>query len=88
LSRNVPTIEQLSSDDVAGNKAWDEFVWACPSATFFHRAGWQRILRDVFKHPTHYLYAHEAGRITGVLPMAHVKTMLFGNALTSLPFAV
>jgi hypothetical protein len=30
----------------------------------------------------------EAGRITGVLPLAHVKSMLFGHALTSLPFAV
>ncbi len=27
-------------------------------------------------------------RITGVLPLAHVKSLLFGNALTSLPFAV
>ena len=25
------------------------------------------------------------GRITGVLPLAHVKSLLFGNALTSLP---
>ena len=84
----MPTIELLSPDDCAGCKTWDEFVLVCADATFFHRAGWQRILRDVFKHPTYYLYAHEAGRITGVLPLAHVKTLLFGNALTSLPFAV
>jgi hypothetical protein len=34
---------------------------ACPQATFFHRAGWQRILRDVFRHDTYFLYA-ERGR--------------------------
>ncbi len=84
----MPTIELLSPDDTVTAKAWDDFVLASPSASFFHRAGWQRVIGDIFRHPTHYLYAHEAGRITGVLPLAHVKTMLFGNALTSLPFAV
>ncbi len=61
---------------------------ACPKGTFFHRAGWQRILREVFRHDTYFLCAKDNGRITGVLPLAHVKSMLFGNALTSLPFAV
>ena len=61
---------------------------ACPQATFFHRAGWQRLLEQVFGHRTHYLCAVADNRITGVLPLAHVKSVLFGNALTSLPFAV
>ena len=61
---------------------------AAPKATFFHRAGWQHVLRSVFRHGTHYLKAERNGRIVGVLPLAHVKSMLFGNALTSLPFAV
>jgi FemAB-related protein (PEP-CTERM system-associated) len=82
------TIERLAPADVRGAVSWDAFVMACPQATFFHRAGWQTILRDVFKHDTHFLCAKVGGRITGVLPLAHVKSMLFGNALTSLPFAV
>lgn len=61
---------------------------ACPDATFFHRSGWQKILHEVFRHPTHFLYAEADGRIQGVLPLAHVKSRLFGNALTGLPFAV
>ena len=67
---------------------WDEFVRSAAGATFFHRAGWQTVLRDVFRHRTHFLFTEEAGRITGVLPLAHVKSMLFGQSLTSLPFAV
>jgi FemAB-related protein (PEP-CTERM system-associated) len=35
-----------------------------------------------------FLYAEEAGRIVGVLPLAHVASWLFGSALVSLPFAV
>jgi FemAB-related protein (PEP-CTERM system-associated) len=63
-------------------------VHACPAATFFHRAGWQTILRQVFRHDTHYLYAQAGGRMQGVLPLAHVNSLLFGSALVSLPFAV
>lgn len=60
----------------------------CPDATFFHRSGWQTIIHEVFRHPTHFLYAEADGQIQGVLPLAHVKSRLFGNALTGLPFAV
>ncbi|MBL0089985.1 MAG: FemAB family PEP-CTERM system-associated protein [Ideonella sp.] len=61
---------------------------ACPQATFFHRAGWQRVLREVYRHDTHFLYTEREGRVTGVLPLAHVRSLLFGNSLTGLPFAV
>jgi len=84
----MPTLQRLALGDTAMAAAWDAFVMACPQATFFHRAGWQRILSKVFGHRTHYLCAVSDNRITGVLPLAHVKSVLFGNALTSLPFAV
>jgi FemAB-related protein (PEP-CTERM system-associated) len=84
----VPVIERLDPRDAASAERWDAFVQACPQATFFHRAGWQRVIGDVFRHDTHYLCAVIDNRITGVLPLAHVKSMLFGSALTSLPFAV
>ena len=71
-----------------GCTAWDAYVLSASKATFFHRAGWQRVLRRVFRHDTHYLMARHEGRVVGVLPLAHVKSLLFGNALTSLPFAV
>lgn len=34
------------------------------------------------------MYAERGGNIEGVLPLAHVNSMMFGNALVSLPFAV
>jgi len=84
----LPTIERLHPGDTQQAAAWDRFVFECPGATFFHRSGWQRVLEQVFGHRTHYLFAVQDNRITGVLPLAHVKSLLFGNALTSLPFAV
>lgn len=81
-------VRLLSPDDSATAKKWDAYVLQATAATFFHRAGWQSIIREVFKHPTYFLYAERAGELLGILPLAHVKSRLFGNALTSIPFAV
>jgi FemAB-related protein (PEP-CTERM system-associated) len=73
--------------------AWDTFVDSSPQATFFHRFGWQRVLRDAFGHATWFLLAEEQAedqpaRIVGILPLAQVRSRLFGNKLASLPFCV
>ncbi|MDR1996222.1 FemAB family XrtA/PEP-CTERM system-associated protein [Azonexus sp.] len=81
-------IDRLDPSDNTGAARWDAFVNACPEATFFHRAAWQGIIREVFRHPTYFLYAHDGGEIRGVLPLARVNSLLFGNALVALPFAV
>jgi FemAB-related protein (PEP-CTERM system-associated) len=81
-------IRTLASDDRDGAARWDAFVAGCPGATFFHRAGWQQVMEDVFGHRTHFLYAQRGERIEGVLPLARVRSFLFGDALVSLPFAV
>lgn len=81
-------LRQLDPNDAAACARWDAFVLQCPQATFFHRAGWLTILRDVFKHQPYFLYAERAGQIEAVLPLGHVRSALFGKALVSLPFAV
>jgi FemAB-related protein (PEP-CTERM system-associated) len=65
---------------------WDGFVERCPDATFFHRIGWKEVIERCFGHRTHYLLAERAERIIGVLPLAEIKSFLFGHSLVSLPF--
>ena len=79
------TVKTLQAGDAP---RWDVFVHDCPEATFFHRAGWSTVLERAYGHRTHYLYAERAGRIEGVLPLGHIKSRLFGNALISNPFCV
>ncbi|MDQ3260373.1 MAG: FemAB family PEP-CTERM system-associated protein [Pseudomonadota bacterium] len=67
---------------------WDDFVNSCSEATFFHRAGWKEIMERAFGHRTFFLYAESNGEIQGVLPLAEVKSWLFGHSLCSLPFCV
>ena len=69
-------------------RRWDEFVADCGEATFFHRAGWKTVIEQAFGHRTSFLYAEADGRIEGVLPLAEVRSFLFGHTLVSLPFCV
>ena len=79
------TVHSLSESDF---KAWDAFVDAHPDATFFHRAGWKNVIETVFGHRTHFACASRSGEIRGVLPLVHVKNLLFGNRLVSTPFCM
>jgi FemAB-related protein (PEP-CTERM system-associated) len=67
---------------------WEAFVQRCAEATFFHRIEWRDLIEEVFRHDCHYLLAERDGGITGVLPLAEIKSRLFGHALVSLPFGV
>jgi FemAB-related protein (PEP-CTERM system-associated) len=67
---------------------WDEFVSGCPEATFFHRAGWKTVIERAFGHRTKFLLAEAGGAIEGVLPLAEMRSVLFGHSLLSLPFCV
>ena len=82
------TVHRLDPLDRPAASRWDAFALACPQATFFHRSAWQRILQQSFRHEGYFLYAQVDDRIEGVLPLAHVRSRLFGNALVALPFAV
>ena len=79
------TVRAFRTSDAA---RWDAFVSSCPAATFFHRIGWRTILEEEFRHRAHYLIAERGNAIVGVLPLAEVKSHLFGHSLVSLPFAV
>lgn len=66
---------------------WDAYVAQAARATFFHRAAWRGIVAGL-GHRCHYLYAERGGEITGVLPLAEIRSRLFGHALISTPFCV
>ena len=76
----------------AALRLWDAFVLACPQATFFHRAGWQSICSDVFRHDTYLPVRRQRrhGRIVGRVAArpCDQAACLFGNSLMGLPFAV
>ena len=84
MTKNIE-IKQLDS---RSPEKWDAFVESCPEATFFHKSAWKTVIEKAFGHSCHFLYAENDGAIEGVLPLGHVKSLLFGNTLISSPFCV
>ena len=84
----VHEVKQLDSSDLETVRAWDQFVLEHPQGTFFHRAAWQSVIAQQFKHKTYFLYVEHESKILAILPLANVNSWLFGNSLSSLPFAV
>lgn len=64
---------------------WDEYVHASEYSTPYHLSGWKDVLQEVFDIETHYLLALENDEVVGVLPLLHIKSLLTGHYITSLP---
>jgi FemAB-related protein (PEP-CTERM system-associated) len=79
------SVKRLSPSD---EQRWDEYVNRSMDGTFFHLSGWRRIISECLGHSTFYMYAEHDGKIAGVLPLARIKSWLFGDALISSPFLV
>lgn len=78
-------IKSLASDL---QELWDSFVTRHKDGSFFHLSGWKRVIEQAYGHDTCYLLAQENERIVGVLPLGHIKSRLFSNALISNPYCV
>lgn len=69
-------------------RRWDEFVRASDGGTFYHLSGWRSIIENRLHHRTYYLTCERDGELQAVLPLVHMRSRLFGNALVSVPFLV
>lgn len=81
---------------------WDEYVRKHPHVGPFHMFGWREVIHRTYGHATYYLMVvraeadgartsvdgarHFEEKILGVLPLVHLKHILFGNYLISMPF--
>jgi len=76
----VEILADLDTDD------WDAYVRSRPQASFFHLSGWRGILESALGHKTYYYVAKSNEVVVGILPLVHVKSLLFGNNLSSIAF--
>lgn len=72
--------------NAANRNRWDDYVQRADGATNYHRSGWMEVVRRAFGHDVYPLWAISDGEVVGVLPLVHMKSLLFGNFLTSMPF--
>ncbi len=65
---------------------WEQFVSTKGDESGYHSWGWQRVFEQAFGHRSIYLMARRGETVAGVLPLVEIRSRLFGNTLTSLPF--
>jgi len=76
-------INTLNLDD---ETRWDVYLDRS-SASFYHNSHWRHLIKDVFGHDSHYLYAtDDKSQVTGILPLVRLKSLLFGDFLISMPY--
>ncbi len=64
---------------------WDDRMRDLPGATIFHGAAWARVLKRSYGYlPLYFL--KEKGRLSAVIPMMEVVSILTGRRAVSLPF--
>ena len=65
------------------DQTWDQYVRSHPDGSLFHEGAWLASVASAYKHPSILLQASSGGKVTGVLPLHHVKSMLFGSRMVS-----
>lgn len=75
-------VERITS----GFEEWDAYTHHHADARGPHLSAWKRVIEESFGHPCYYLAARENGRLRGILPLAHLRSKMFGSFLISLPY--
>ena len=67
--------------------SWNGYVNESSSSECYHQVGWKDVIERSFGHKTFYLMAESReGKVNGLLPLVHIKSVLFGNYMASMPY--
>lgn len=73
--------------DDSQREQWDEYVNNHPAATAYHQWAFGAACVATYRPTPYYFVAsNQQGCIVGTLPLFHIKSRLFDNALVSLPY--
>lgn len=77
-------MKAFSAEDRDG---WTALASADADSTVCHTLEWPAVIEDTYGCPMHHLVAERDGRVTGLLPLAEVRTFAGRRVLVSLPFS-
>ena len=65
---------------------WDQLIFQHPGYSFFHTAGWARVLRDAYGYKPLYFTIFDGDAVSACLPVMEVDSFITGKRGVSLPF--
>ena len=75
-------ITELTTDTCS---EWDTYVENSAGGLPHHLSGWRNVLTRTHGYETRYLMAYAGGGVVGILPLFIVRSLLVGNAATTMP---
>lgn len=86
MSQTVVSVVDINDDNI--KKSWDSFVGKFPETGHHHFSGYLYAIKEAFSHDLICLMAKDkvTGEIKGVLPLVGIRSRIFGDSLTSIPF--
>jgi len=73
--------------DLKDSDRIDVYLKTSDQSSLYHDYLWGEVIWKSFHQKTYYLICEDQdGSIQGVLPLVHLKSLLFGNILVSMPF--
>jgi serine/alanine adding enzyme len=80
-------MKQVRSFQDADAAQWDAYVRSSPAGNCYQLVGWKRVIEQSFGHKTYYrICENDDRKITGIIPIVHLKSWLFGSFMVSLPY--
>ncbi|HHT9125426.1 MAG TPA: FemAB family XrtA/PEP-CTERM system-associated protein [Candidatus Brocadiia bacterium] len=76
-------VKVLSTEE---REEWDSYAQTSQEGTVYHLTAWKGIIENIFGHKTCYIYTKEHDKITGILPLVLMRSLLFGKFIISVPF--
>jgi serine/alanine adding enzyme len=66
---------------------WDAYVMDSKTSSSYHLIAWKNVIERSFGKKAFYILSEgENGSINGILPIVHMKSLVFGNFMVSLPY--
>ena len=65
---------------------WDETLLSFNDSTIFHTSNWAKVLSETYQYKPCYFIATKNGKMTALLPVMEIKSLLTGKRGVSLPF--
>jgi len=65
----------------------DRYIEQSVTSSLYHNYAWGEVIQKSFGHKSYYLiYDNENGSLGGILPLVHLKSLVFGNLMVSMPY--
>lgn len=77
----------IRSFEAKDKTQWNRYVMGADASSCYHLIGWKDVIEKSLGNKTYYLLAEDSNNtIIGILPLVHLKSVLFGNYMVSIPY--